>query len=128
MTTFEMYLFTRVDKLLCVFGVLSFFSCIALGLAIVFFVMARADWDLYSDRERRMTKVALLFTMPIVALSSLCFVAIPTQKELAAIIVVPKILSSENVDNLTKIGANGIDIVKLATEYTKGILEEKVNK
>lgn len=128
MTMFEMYLFTRVDKLLCVFGDLSLFSCVALVVAIVLFVMTRADWDLYSDRERRMTKVALLLTMPIVALSSLCFVAIPTQKELAAIIVVPKILSSENVDNLTKIGANGIDIVKLATEYTKEILKEKVKE
>ena len=128
MTTFEMYLFTRVDKLLSVFGILSLFSCIAFLLAIVFFVITRANLDLCSDRELRMTKVALLFTMPIVALSSLCWAAIPTQKELAAIMVVPKILSSENVDNLTKIGANGIDIVKLATEYTKGILEEKVKE
>lgn len=29
---------------------------------------------------------------------------------------------------LTKIGANGIDIMKLATDYTKEILEEKVKK
>ena len=46
-------------------------------------------------------------------------------KELAAIIIVPKILSAENIDRIQKIGTDGVDIVKLATEYTKSVLENK---
>ena len=124
MTTFQMYLFTRVDKLLDTFGVSLIVLGLFLGVSALLFFITRAEYS--TDAEIKTTKVLFFTTTPLFLFSLFGYVLIPSQKELAAIIVVPKILSAENVNNIQKIGADGIDIVKLATEYTKGILENKV--
>lgn len=127
MTALEMYLFTRVDKILMVSGAASVILGFASMFALVMFIITSCD-DLSSPVEEAGTKLACLVSIPVLLVSLSMYLLVPSQKELAAIMIVPKILSSENVDNLTKIGANGIDIMKLATDYTKEILEEKVKK
>ena len=52
-------------------------------------------------------------------------IAIPTQKEMAAIIVVPAIVSNEQIQ---QIGKNGLDLTAMATDYLKSIMEEKTVK
>ena len=123
MTMFQMYLFTRADKLLNLFGTASGVLLFVFALSTVSFVLSYVDG--YNDTEKRLTKLFLFSSLPLFLFSLTGYVLIPSQKELAAIIVVPKILSSENVDKIQKIGADGVDIVKLATEYTKSILEKK---
>lgn len=128
MTALEMYLFTRVDKILMVSGLASVIFGFASALSLIMFIITSCD-ELYSSTsETAGTKLACLVSIPVLLISLSMYLLVPSQKELAAIMIVPKILSSENVDNLTKIGANGINIMKLATDYTKEILEEKVKK
>ena len=45
-----------------------------------------------------------------------------TQKEMAAIIVVPAIVNNEQIQ---QIGKNGLDLTAMATDYLKSIMEEK---
>lgn len=126
MTTFQMYLFTRVDKLLNLFGASSIVMLFVFAFSTLFFVLARVDRS--GDDEKRVTKRLFFSSLPVFLFSLTGYVLIPSQKELAAIIVVPKILSAENVEKIQKIGADGVDIVKLATEYTKSILENKTKE
>ena len=123
MTMFQMYLFTRADKLLNLFGTASGVLLFVFALSTLSFVLSYVDG--YNDTEKRLTKWFFFSSLPLFLFSIAGYVLTPSQKELAAIIVVPKILSSENVDKIQKIGADGVDIVKLATEYTKSILEKK---
>ena len=123
MTTFQMYLFTRVDKLLNLFGTASGVLLFVFALSTISFVLSYVDG--YNDTEKRLTKWFFFSSLPLFLFSIAVYVLTPSQKELAAIVVVPKILSVENVDKIQKIGADGVDIVKLATEYTKGILKNK---
>ena len=82
---------------------------------------------MYEDEHKAITKALKIFC-PLFMINLFVYAVTPTQKEMAAIMVVPKILSEENVDKIQKIGADGVDIVKLATEYTKGILENKAKE
>lgn len=126
MTTFQMYLFTRVDKLLDVFSVSSAILFFVFIAASILFITVQAESC--DSNEKRVTKWFFFSSLPIFLFSIAGYTLIPSQKELAAIIVVPKILSAENVEKIQKIGANGVDIVKLATEYTKSILENKTKE
>lgn len=126
MTMFQMYLFTRADKLLNLFGTASGVLLFVFALSTLSFVLSYVDG--YNDTEKRLTKWFFFSSLPLFLFSIAGYVLTPSQKELAAIVVVPKILSAENVEKIQKIGADGVDIVKLATEYTKGILENKTKE
>lgn len=128
MTSFEMYLFTRVDKIIDVSQELSVILGIAVIISFIMLAIAKDESSCYVEDGITGSKLVCLISTPLFCISLLTYVLVPTQKELAAIMIVPKILSSENMVNLTKIGSNGIDIVKLATEYTKETLEERVKK
>lgn len=126
MTMFQMYLFTRADKILYTLGISSsVLFLVAVISTISFAIVHAANID---NDEKRISKWFFFSSLPLFLFSVAGYVLVPSQKELAAIIVVPKILSEENVDKIQKIGADGVDIVKLATEYTKGILENKVKE
>ena len=126
MTMFQMYLFTRADKLLSVFEISSIILLFVFSAATISFAVTHAA-NIDND-EKRISKWFFFSSLPLFLFLLAGCVFIPSQKELAAIIVVPKILSEENVDKIQKIGADGVDIVKLATEYTKGILENKAKE
>ena len=64
--------------------------------------------------------------VPLFFFSVCSYIFVPTQKEMAAIIVVPKLLSEQNVNNLTKMGENGFELMKLATDYMKDVLKVKM--
>lgn len=128
MTMFQMYLFTRLESINMISGLFSVILGIATAIiTAMFFIMWVENSRLYED-ERKAAKKALKIFCPLFIMNLFVYAAVPTQKEMAAIIVVPKILSAENVDKIQKIGADGVDIVKLATEYTKGILENKAKE
>lgn len=126
MTMFQMYLFTRVDKLLSVFEISSIILLFVFSAATISFAVTHAA-NIDND-EKRISKWFFFSSLPLFLFSLAGYAFTPSQKELAAIIIVPQILSEENVDKIQKIGADGVDIVKLATEYTKGILENKAKE
>ena len=128
MTMFQMYLFTRLEMINLISGVFSVvFGIITTIATMIFFIMWAENSRLYEDERKSATKALKIFC-PLFVINIFVFAVTPTQKEMAAIMVVPKILSEENVDKIQRIGADGVDIVKLATEYTKGILETKVKE
>lgn len=128
MTMFQMYLFTRLEMINMISGVFSLvFGAVTAITTIMFFVTWAESNRLYDDEHRTATRALKIFC-PLFMINIFVFAVTPTQKEMAAIMVVPKILSEENVDKIQRIGADGVDIVKLATEYTKGILENKAKE
>lgn len=128
MTMFQMYLFTRLEMINLISGVFSVvFGAVTAITTIMFFVTWAENSRLYDDEHKAVTRALKIFC-PLFMINLFVFAVTPTQKEMAAIMVVPKILSEENVDKIQRIGADGVDIVKLATEYTKGILENKAKE
>lgn len=128
MTMFQMYLFTRLEMINLISGVFSVvFGAVTAITTIMFFITWAENSRLYEDEHRAVTRALKIFC-PLFMINLFVCAITPTQKEMAAIMVVPKILSAENVDKIQKIGADGVDIVKLATEYTKGILENKAKE
>lgn len=126
MTMFQMYLFTRLGLINMFSGLFSTIFGIATAIVMVMFFLT-FDSGVYEE-DHKITTKALKICCPLFIMNLFVYVTVPTQKEMAAIVVVPKILSAENVDKIQKIGSDGIDIVKLATEYTKGILENKTTE
>lgn len=128
MTMFQMYLFTRLESINMISGLFSLIlGIVSASVTVMFFVTWAENSILYEDEHKAVTKALKIFC-PLFIMNLFVYAVTPTQKEMAAIFVVPKILSEENVDKIQGIGADGVDIVKLATEYTKGILENKAKE
>lgn len=128
MTWFQMYLFTRLDSI----HVALMIGCIILGLLILFAlpIIDIADFDGRNWAEEKAKKARLLKKAETILISLFVIfgglkIAIPTQKEMAAIIVVPAIVSNEQIQ---QIGKNGLDLTAMATDYLKSIMEEKTVK
>ena len=125
MTWFQMYLFTRLDSI----HVALTIGCFILGLLILFAlpIIDIADFDGRNWAEEKAKKARLLKKAETILISLFVIfgglkIAIPTQKEMAAIIVVPAIVSNEQIQQL---GKNGLDLTAMATDYLKSIMEEK---
>ena len=125
MTWFQMYLFTRLDSI----HVALIIGCVILGLLILFapLIIDIADFDGRNWAEEKVKKARLLKKAETILISLFVIfgglkIAIPTQKEMAAIIVVPAIVSNEQIQQL---GKNGLDLTAMATDYLKSIMEEK---
>ena len=128
MTWFQMYLFTRLDSI----HVALTIGCFILGLLILFAppIIDLADFDVRNWAEEKAKKARLLKKAEAILISLFVVfgglkIAIPTQKEMAAIIVVPAIVSNEQIQ---QIGKNGLDLTAMATDYLKSIMEEKTAK
>lgn len=125
MTWFQMYLFTRLDSIHCALII----GCVILGLLILFAlpIIDIADFDGRNWAEEKAKKARLLKKAETILISLFVIfgglkIAIPTQKEMAAIIVVPAIVNNEQIQ---QIGKNGLDLTAMATDYLKSIMEEK---
>lgn len=125
MTWFQMYLFTRLDGIQVALTI----GCFILGLLILFAppIIDIADFDGRNWAEEKAKKARLLKKAETILISLFVIfgglkIAIPTQKEMAAIIVVPAIVSNEQIQ---QIGKNGLDLTAMATDYLKSIMEEK---
>ena len=128
MTMFQMYLFTRLEMINLISGVFSVvFGAVTAFITIMFFITWAEESRLYEGEHKAITRALKIFC-PLFMINFFVYAVTPTQKEMAAIMVVPKIFSEENLDKIQRIGADGVDIVRLATEYTRGILENKAKE
>ena len=128
MTWFQMYMFTRLDGI----HVALIIGCVILGLLILFapLIIDMADFDGRNLMKEKAKKARLLKKAEIILISLFIIfgglkIAIPTQKEMVAIIVVPAIVNNEQIQ---QIGKNGLDLSVMATDYLKSIMEEKTAK
>lgn len=103
------YWITRLDAVrqaagtLCVLSVLA----VAAGLFALFICTADDVPDPFRSIWRNVTRVAAV----VLAVSGLVLVLTPTKREMAAIIVVPKIANSETVEDI------GASVKTLAVEW-----------
>lgn len=121
MTMLQMYLFTRLDIIHSVLSV----GCIVVSVFILFappFVSMLDNTYDWPARKIAITEIILgvLFSV-FIGLK----VLIPTQKEMAAIIVVPAIANNEQIK---QIGKNGLDLTVMASDYLKSIMETKAKE
>lgn len=113
-TPFTVYLFTRLDSLNALFGILFFVSLLIAGAFNFFY---------YTEKEEIISqKTNIIFSL-IIFFFGVFSVLIPDQKEAAAIILLPKIVNSEKTG---VIADKSFEILKLKLdEY---ILDLKGNK
>lgn len=124
MTPFQIYLFTRLELINMLSGLFStIFGIVTAIVTMMFFLTL--DSGLYEE-EHKITTRALKIFCPLFMINLFVYAAAPTQKEMAAIIVLPKIASQQNIDKLTETTGAGFDIIKLSTEYLRDTLKMKV--
>ena len=124
MTPFQIYLFTRLELINTLSGLFSTIFGITTAIVTMMFFLT-LDSGLYKE-EHKITTKALKIFCPLFMINLLVYAAAPTQKEMAAIIVLPKIASQQNIDKLTETTGAGFDIIKLSTEYLRDALKMKV--
>ena len=124
MTPFQIYLFTRLELINMLSGLFSTIFGITTAIVTMMFFLT-LDSGLYKE-EHKITTKALKIFCPLFMINLFVYAAAPTQKEMAAIIVLPKIASQQNIDKLTETTGAGFDIIKLSTEYLRDTLKMKV--
>lgn len=124
MTPFQIYLFTRLETINTISGLFSTLFGFVTAITTLMFFLTLNSYMFEKDHE--ITTKALKIFCPLFMINLLVYSAVPTQKEMAAIIVLPKIASQQNIDKLTETTGAGFDIIKLSTEYLRDTLKIKV--
>ena len=109
MTTFDVYLFTRLDGLVVTAWLIFVLLCI---VAIVMFI----GWVGDDLREETIQKYVPKLIISLIV-SLLISIAIPTTKDAAIIYVLPKIVNNEDVQKLPS------EIVQLARKKLAELME-----
>ncbi len=122
MSAWDMYWLLRLDGIrtvlepFCVAGVV-----IAIVLLIIY-VFARVTYKMQQDEEALKCSKALRFPTicvnTVASLLVILYVALPTTKQMAAIIVVPKIVNNEQVQEIPE------NLIELCNEWTKDKIKE----
>ena len=130
MTWFQMYVFTRLEIISIFLGT----ACAVIPVMMCFTpaIIGMLNFDVIGSfdskaeqKSRRLMKKAVVIEMILFTIAVILKILIPTQKEMAAIIVVPAIVNNEQIQQL---GKNGLDLSVMATDYLKSIMEEKTAK
>lgn len=130
-TTSQMYWITRLDGIVTLLAVLASFLCV---VSVIMFVNRRCDcfagkqwWEtdesVAARREfgRKLYKASLMM-FPVGILLYILLVMIPTSKEMAAILIIPKIANSEKVQQA------GNKLYDLAVEWMDELKPNNNNK
>ena len=107
-TTWQIYWITRLDAVLMFFAFL-FVICVCIGITALIL------YPEYPNESKRFVKLSI----PAMILSLLLFVFIPSSKQMAAIIIIPRIINNEKIQVFPN------QIMDLASEWLQ---ELKPNK
>lgn len=107
-TTTQMYWLTKLDALEGFSVVMTMLGLLVTAVATMLY--AAFSWNTM-EYERRMMRNILRVSVPVLAIGIAVDVFVPSTKEMAAILVVPRIVNSESLTGM----ANGIKT--LATEW-----------
>lgn len=127
-TETTLYWFTRlshihevIDSLFAPFIALTIVSFLLLiVLSIIEKMSCDNDEKMIFSTICKVTKKTCCITACGVAFTMICSIFVPTTKEMAAIIVIPKIANNESIKDL------GDEIVNLAKEWMKEIHPSKI--
>lgn len=109
-TTSQMYWITRLDGIVTLLAVLASFLCVLSAIMLAhgrneYFAVKEWSWDTNEsiaarhELGRKLCKASFV-TFPAGVLLYIILVMIPTTKDMAAILVVPKIVNSEKVQTV----------------------------
>lgn len=125
-TTTQMYWLTRLDGISCTIITCTVLLCIAYGFGLIFGLFKYFDNLNYGpdDKDLKNAKSILRFIVnysfiPIAGMVLSCLV--PTTREMAAILIVPRIANSEKVQQA------GNKIYDLAVEWMDELKPNKNN-
>jgi hypothetical protein len=109
MTHFEMYLFTRLDTIFNASTIIFALSAILAVWLGAIMLIERSNY--YPDDDTvAALKMAIKRTIGVAVISGTVALLVPTQKDLAAIYLVPKILNNESAN---EIADKTLDVLKL---------------
>jgi uncharacterized BrkB/YihY/UPF0761 family membrane protein len=135
-TESNIYWFTRIDKLIHFINGLSFLLTVLSVLAIIGIIISyiimkineQNNYDNYVDSDYATAKTMFgVLRFPAIYLVVCAFICnfilvfIPTQKEYAAMYVIPKITTEQNMDKLKSIST---DMFDAASTWIKSISKE----
>jgi len=111
MEWYHVYLFTRLDGLNTFFGITAIFLgiCVVIITAILPLIIAEGDFTLSVKKAYFASLGAALFFLTGA-------LAIPTQKEAAAIYLLPKLAKSEFASEASKIPTDAAKLLRLKLE------------
>ena len=117
-TTSEMYWLTRLDDINYALGLFSILGGVATFLLYAF---GAIEYEDAPDRRRQVWQIAGR-ALSSVILALIVGTFIPTTKEMAAILVIPKIVNNEKVQDA------GNKLYDLAVEWLEALKPEKNTK
>lgn len=130
-TTSQMYWITRLDGIVTLLALLATFLCVASAIMFAYgrceyFAVKQWSWD--TDKSiaarhefgRKLCKASLMM-FPAGILLYILLVMIPTTKQMAAILIIPRIANSE------KIQQAGNKLYDLAVEWMDELKHNKNN-
>ena len=117
-TTSLVYWATRLDAIrIAAFSLVIFFGIFGSFATLMYFI-----FFMLSNSFGIVCKRAMKFTIPIFILSGLGLIFVPKTKEMAAIVIIPKVANSEKIDDIGK------GMYNLAVEWMEELRPNKVMK
>lgn len=113
MTTFDIYLLNIASDLKGAFMIISVLSGFSFIISVVIWASENFDEEV---KNKIITKTLYIFLF-----STTLSVFIPSTKQLASMIVLPKIMNNEQIQNTV---VNGLDLMELTTKWLKENLKE----
>lgn len=122
MTEWQMYWLLRLDGIKDMFEVITVLLTIAvvllgIGFLVCFFI-SKADEHEDATRVAKSLKHGFLITVLLCLFFTFVWILLPTTKQMAAILVVPKIINNEQVQELPE------KIVELGNEWMDDKIKE----
>lgn len=131
-TTSQMYWITRLDGIVTLLALLASFLCVLSAIMLAYgrneyFAVKEWSWDtdesiaVRHELGRKLCKASFV-TFPAGVLLYIILVMIPTTKDMAAILIIPRIANSEKVQQA------GNKLYDLAVEWMAELKPNKNNK
>lgn len=118
MTMLQMYIFTRIDYIRDGLGSLGEWFFVVFLLATTVVVLSHIEPDAFTDTVAKIARVSLFAAVPLMVFFWFAYVLMPSQKDLAGMVIVPNVLTTENVEELKRVSSEGIDFMKLIERKT----------
>ena len=96
-TSAQMYWLTRLDGICAMFAVVLAIAILLTIALLVIGLLVSITCEELLEYLRNIAKPIVGIILPIVAISTLCVTFIPSTREMAAIMIVPKIANNEKV-------------------------------
>jgi heme/copper-type cytochrome/quinol oxidase subunit 2 len=113
MEWYHVYLFTRLDGFSTFFTVVMVVMTIVIAMVAVFYIPLMSNFgDYHCPTIKKTTKTALIVWLIAIFMS----LAIPTQKEMAAIYLLPRLAKSDFTKEASQIPTDAAKLMRLKLE------------